>query len=206
MVTYGKKLILPLSPILQVSELSIYEIPYDRFQIKRTCICESLNSTVAVTSYQNSSLLLNFTVIRMNITQDFNHFCFNADYEFLPLDVPVEFNKTSNVIKGKSGKINFNNELIERRTTYNFPYLISPEDNNNYLYLKVSGFLIVNHLFSSCNQRYLVYIYTYFGYNKEPIVICPMNYRAGSNSKRSKDLYFSPIEIFSYGWNNDINR
>uniref|UniRef100_A0A8D8QS39 CUB domain-containing protein n=1 Tax=Cacopsylla melanoneura TaxID=428564 RepID=A0A8D8QS39_9HEMI len=195
----------------QLSELSIYEIPYDNFKIKRQCICESLNSTITVTSYMNSSLLLNFTVIRMNITQDYNHFSFDGEYEFLqePLD-RLEFNKSENIIKGKSGKINFS-DTRKSAQAYNFPYLISPEDNNNYLYLKINGFLIINHLFSSCNQKYLIYIYTYFNYNKDPIVICPMNYQTGgTNSKtgngNGKDLYFSPIEIFSYGWNNDINR
>ncbi|XP_026678700.1 uncharacterized protein LOC103508261, partial [Diaphorina citri] len=190
----------------ELSELSIYEIPYDSFKIKRQCICESLNATIMVTSYMNSSLLLNFTVLHMNITQDYNHFSFDGDYEFLAQPDASEFNKTANIIQGKSGKINFNTALVGRK--YNFPYLIVPEDNNNYLYLKISGFLIINHLFSTCNQKYLINVYTYFNSNREPIVICPMNYRSKvANSKASsKDLYFSPIEMFSYGWNNDINR
>ncbi|KAI5694903.1 hypothetical protein M8J76_002548 [Diaphorina citri] len=168
----------------ELSELSIYEIPYDSFKIKRQCICESLNATI----------------------MDYNHFSFDGDYEFLAQPDASEFNKTANIIQGKSGKINFNTALVGRK--YNFPYLIVPEDNNNYLYLKISGFLIINHLFSTCNQKYLINVYTYFNSNREPIVICPMNYRSKvANSKASsKDLYFSPIEMFSYGWNNDINR
>ncbi|XP_075218190.1 uncharacterized protein LOC142322980 [Lycorma delicatula] len=65
------------------AELWISEYPWQEIQLPRDCLCSKITDPIVITTLIGSTVEVNFTVTFMNITQDFNDFHFEGQYEFV---------------------------------------------------------------------------------------------------------------------------
>uniref|UniRef100_T1H970 CUB domain-containing protein n=1 Tax=Rhodnius prolixus TaxID=13249 RepID=T1H970_RHOPR len=160
-----------------IAELWISEYPWPGVQLPRDCLCSNLSDLLVITTLTSSSVEVNFTVTLMNITQDFNHFNFEGEYQFISTfseeDVEncIKYKKGRR-LRGSSGDIALKsprtrknddvNEIIAEKLSINgvfdnlnvgcdqHPWLIEPDDNtNNFLYLKVRGYELPSNRWKS---------------------------------------------------------
>lgn len=68
-----------------VAELRLSEYPWQGVQLPRDCLCSNLSERLLLPSLSSALLELSFTVERMNVTQDYEDFFFEAEFRFVPL-------------------------------------------------------------------------------------------------------------------------
>lgn len=153
-----------------IAELWVSEYPWPGIQLPRDCVCSRLTEPITFSTLMSSVVEVNFTITLMNITQDFNDFHFEGEYQFVNVvsesvtEICAKF-KDERRLRGSSGevairspiarKVEYNEVLAARlseeseeneksgpvSTCSNHPWLIEPEDmSNNYLYLKIRGY------------------------------------------------------------------
>ncbi|CAB0016991.1 unnamed protein product [Nesidiocoris tenuis] len=151
-----------------IAELWISEHPWPGVQIPRDCLCSKISEPVVLTALTSSVVEVNFTVTLMNITQDFNHFHFEGEYQFVSISSSEDVEnclkyKKQRRLRGSSGvielrspnlrKVDDINEIFAERLSLSgtteapatdcggHPWLVEPEDNtNNFLYVKIKGY------------------------------------------------------------------
>ncbi|KAL1140517.1 hypothetical protein AAG570_000447, partial [Ranatra chinensis] len=160
------------------AELWISEYPWPGVQLPRDCLCSKLSDPSIITTLTSSVVEVNFTVTLMNITQDFNDFHFEGEYQFISssseedVENCIKFKKNRR-LRSSSGdiilrspktpkKLEMMNEVYAEKLSVNgildnvnvgcekHPWLIEPEDNsNNFLYLKLQGYEISSNRWRS---------------------------------------------------------
>lgn len=151
-----------------VAELWVSEYPWPGVEIPRDCMCSKLSDPQIITTLTSSVVEVNFTVTLMNITQDFNHFNFEGEYQFVSSSSNDEVEtclryKKERRLRGSSGAIELRSPLLRKTNEINeilaeklssngateapsvgcdsHPWLVEPDDNtNNFLYLKIKGY------------------------------------------------------------------
>lgn len=91
-----------------IAELWISEYPWPGVQLPRHCLCSRITQSLTFTLV-SSIVEVNFTVIHMNITEDFTDFHFEGEYEFVisePSSTPcVATARDERRVSGSSGEI-----------------------------------------------------------------------------------------------------
>ncbi|XP_039292037.1 uncharacterized protein LOC111051716 isoform X2 [Nilaparvata lugens] len=197
------------------AEIWVSEYPWPSIPLPRDCLCSRITEPLVVTALTGSAVEVNFTVTFMNITQDFNDFNFEGEYEFVTgagdLDNGEECKKLKERrrVRGSSGEVVLKSPLRNRvdendvlegvgaEADYdtgceNHPWLIEPMDSShNFLYLKVRGYELSTPDSYHCNTLNRVLVYRGSG-TRNPMVLCPL--ADGAPFPRS-------VEVFSSGWN-----
>jgi len=198
-----------------VAQVWVSEYPWNGIQIPTDCYCSQINQPVVVRTLTASVVEVNFTVTLMNISQDFNDFYFEGEYQFLHVSERdsdgVELcpaKKETRRLVNPSGEIRlsmhrltpaFSNIIVDSSAEdgtiekqelslfcVNLPWLIEPEDPANFfIYLKMPGYIIEGDA-EECPTLNRVLVYP--GSNTHrPFVVCPAT--------------TSNVELFSFGWN-----
>ncbi|KAF6206679.1 hypothetical protein GE061_017915 [Apolygus lucorum] len=105
-----------------VAELWISEYPWPGVQIPRDCMCSKLSDPQIITTFTSSVVEVNFTVTLMNITQDFNHFNFEGEYQFISTSSTEDVEnclkfKKERRLRGSSGYIELRSPMVRNRMT-----------------------------------------------------------------------------------------
>jgi hypothetical protein len=171
----GRKLCDVRSKTGSVAALRMYELPWDGVIVARDCICDEISPSrsISIIGAPGASLLVNFTIIGMNVTQDFTDFYFEGEYTFTvaeknavsaansingPCPRSSVLNPEGQRLRGASGELVLRSPAIDVHTSLpttlaltgsyeddcqNYPWLIELEDPYNFLYLEVRGTEIV---------------------------------------------------------------
>lgn len=192
-----------------IAQINIGEYPWPGIYLPRDCLCSNSSDPRIITTLTAQTVEVNFTVTRMNISQDFKDFHFEAEYEFLSGDseeiCPSAWGNRR--LRGSSGEIalrnpdsSYTNDISEgglvdslrspnadSEQCVHQPWLIEPEDPiNNYLYLKIRGYEISPLVSCPVSNRIMVYS----AVNPSVVrVICPAQQDAAAS-----------VEVFSEGW------
>lgn len=201
-----------LLPFLHDSLLSFVtgEFPWPGIYLPRDCLCTNNTEPLSITTLTAQIVEVNFTVTKMNITQDFKDFYFEAEYEFVSGDSEEICASAwgDRRLRGSSGEIALRNPdtafgsdisegvLVDSIRSINAPmeqcvhqpWLIEPEDPvNNYLYLKIRGYELNPIVSCPTSNRIMVYS----AINPSQVrIICPAHQEATANV----------VEVFSEGW------
>lgn len=208
---------------LGFAELKITEYPWAGIALPRDCICSNMSEPTIIHTLTASVVEVNLTITMMNITEDFNDFGFEGEYQFLPVNSADDNICSSSWgerrLKGSSGEISMkypqfddspfpdildtniisesvrSDDLAADTCTYQ-PWLIEPVDSNmNYVYIKIKGFEVNPISSSVCptSNRILVY---YALDTSSPKEICPVP--SVGYDKTNFDV--QTVELFSKGW------
>ncbi|CAB3370328.1 Hypothetical predicted protein [Cloeon dipterum] len=146
---------------LPVALLRFYEVPWPGVLIARDCLCDRVASgnAVVVEGAPGASLVVNFTVEAMNVTQDAGDFMFEAEYRFRP---PPACPQTADAqrLQGVSGDLTLRSPsdaaapdplhpgsaqaLAYGDECPGQPWLVELQEPFHYLYLRVRGLEITN--------------------------------------------------------------
>lgn len=205
---------------LGIGEINISEYPWPGIQIPRDCLCVNHSvekQPIKIYTLSSQIIEINFTITLMNITEDFNDYFFDGEFQFLGKhetfydDMEIcQTHWDNRRLKGTSGEIALRSSPFDSTTITSIqddrrnqcvhqPWLIEPEDTlNNYLYLKIRGREISPNQFCSTTNRIIVYS----GLNtNHPRIICPIStipidLMENQVEKVSNGL----VEMFSDGW------
>lgn len=192
-----------------LAQITVGEYPWPGIYLPRDCLCANSSEPKVITTLTAQIVEVNFTVAKMNITQDFKDFHFEAEYEFVSGDSEEICASAwgDRRLRGSSGEIALRNPdtsfssdiseggLVDSLRSVNAPmeqcvhqpWLIEPEDPvNNYLYLKIRGYELGHMVSCPTSNRIMVYsaINPYAAR-----VICPAQQDASAS-----------VEVFSEGW------
>lgn len=194
-----------------MAQIKVGEYPWPGIYLPRDCLCVNSSEPKTITTLTSQIIEVNFTVTRMNISQDFKDFYFEAEYEFISgnSDEICASAWGNRRLRGSSGEIalrdpdtSFSNDISEgglvdslrsvnapMEQCVHQPWLIEPDDPvNNYLYLKIRGYELINHKVS-CPTSNRIMVYS--AINPSSVrVICPAQ----------QDTAASAVEVFSEGW------
>lgn len=135
----------------------------------------------------------------MKSSEDYNDYFFDASYEFLPSDTNCFDPWKSRRLSGSSGEISIRNDktdsfgmenTISLNQTIRYcleqPWLIEPEEECNFIYLKVKGNEKRDSRLCPRKNRIVVYL---AGHSEDFHVICP-----------DQNGVENIVELFSEGW------
>ncbi|XP_063974900.1 uncharacterized protein LOC135161350 [Diachasmimorpha longicaudata] len=101
------------------AELVVSEYPWNGVKLYRDCLCSNITDNgIALTSLTSSVVELKFTVTRMNVTQDYDDFFFEGEYQFVDSSEASEQSCSSNFeerrLGGTSGEISLRSPMTNR--------------------------------------------------------------------------------------------
>ncbi|CAH1129091.1 unnamed protein product [Ceutorhynchus assimilis] len=183
--------------------ITVSEFPWTDIELKRHCLCSNItDEPFVIVSKATRKLVVKFTVTNMLSTEDYSSYFFDATFEFLTPDSTNNcFNPwKSRRLRGSSGEISIRNDnqehLMEKFDNNDIasnqsisyclhqPWLIEPEEDCNFIYLKVRGNERRDSRLCPSKNRILIYP---AGHSEDYHVICPSS---------SSDT----VELFSEGW------
>lgn len=199
------------------AEIIISETPWNGIKLYRDCLCSNIsdNNIIIIKSLTSNIVELKFTIVHMNISQDYSDYLFDGEYNFIDnisdknkQSCPSRFDERR--LRGTSGEIslkspfpNYSNDVVAvdeilkntedvtATQCINEPWLIEPEDTRiNFLYLRTNGFSINNDNIQDCNTLNRIIVYSADN-TYEKSIICPEN-----NNDKTKT-----VDFFSGGWN-----
>lgn len=168
-------------------------------EIKRDCWCGNISEPFTVVTKTSSKVTVKFTATKMKITEDHNNYFFDANFEFIPNEKNCLNPWKTRRLRGSSGEITVRNsdqslktneESLHQNQSVRYclqqPWLIEPEEDGNFIYLKIKGTERRDSRLCPSKNRILVYP---AGRTEEVHVICPYY--------ESVD---DVVEMFSEGW------
>ncbi|XP_065344776.1 uncharacterized protein LOC135942548 [Cloeon dipterum] len=194
---------------LPVALLRFYEVPWPGVLIARDCLCDRVaaGNAVVVEGAPGASLVVNFTVEAMNVTQDAGDFMFEAEYRFRP---PPACPQTADAqrLQGVSGDLTLRSPsdaaaadplhpgsaqaLAYGDECPGQPWLVELQEPFHYLYLRVRGLEITNGQGGEeCRTRNRVVLHRTNSL-LPPTVVCP------------DDGGGSSVGVFSPGWKSGL--
>lgn len=182
-----------------VAFIKISEYPWKDIEIKRDCFCHNITEPFSVITRTSKKVVVNFVIRNMKITEDHDTYFFDANFEFIPNENNCLNPWKNRRLRGSSGEITIRNndqrlkqneENIYQNHSVKYclqqPWLIEPEEDGNFIYLKIKGSKKIDSRLCPSKNRIIVYS---VGLTEEAHVICP---------------YFTSIddvvEMFSEGW------
>ncbi|KAF7263508.1 hypothetical protein GWI33_002176, partial [Rhynchophorus ferrugineus] len=184
-----------------IAKISISEYPWKDIEMKRDCICSNITEQPFVIKTKSAlKFVIKFVVTNMKSTEDYNSYLFDANYEVLPADYNCLNLWNSRRLRGSSGEISILNSnkqhfaetdvILSYNHTMKYcldqPWLIEPEEDCNFIYLKIRGNERRDSRLCPSKNRILIYP---AGKTEEVRVICPYY----------EDLD-DVVELFSEGW------
>ncbi|XP_072397274.1 uncharacterized protein [Diabrotica undecimpunctata] len=182
-----------------VAFIQISEFPWKDIELYRDCICHNISEPFTVITKTSSKVVIKFVIKKMRITEDYNNYFFDANFEFIPNDNNCLNPWNNRRLRGSSGEITIRNSehSLDKPESISFknqsiryclqqPWLIEPEDEGNFIYLKIKGSKKRDLRLCPSKNRILIYP---AGRTDIVHVICP--YFDGS-----EDV----VEMFSEGW------
>lgn len=167
-----------------IAELRIGELPWlDIPPLPRDCLCGDISGSLIMAPMAASTVEVHFTVLEMDIDQDYRDFYFEGRYEFLKNECQINWHERR--LHGISGEAYLDRGPCGREPTIQ-PWLLEPETEGNYLVLMMEGFWIPKVLHS--------------------VIPCPtdasITVYSTNNPKASRDLCPSgpAVVAFSDGW------
>lgn len=217
-----------------VAELRISEYPWPEIQIPRDCFCSNIDESLTIESLTSSVVEVNFTITLMNITQDYNDFYFEGEYEFYQeLDRNDENDKVcptkkeNRRLRKPSGEIQLSSSsYINRKHPQIESMIIDSTDDNGYFEKEVPDSYCVNYpwlIEPEDKTNNFIYLKTY-GFElptetNKPPYNCHTTNRiiiySGVNTKNPKVICpadrlniheMNKIEVFSDGWNTSLSK
>ncbi|XP_043485258.1 uncharacterized protein LOC122513084 [Leptopilina heterotoma] len=197
-----------------IAELQILEHPWQGVELGRDCLCSNITEKVVLRTLTSNVVELKFTVIRMNVTQDYRDFFFEGEFRFVAGaeagDQTCATRLEDRRLRGSSGEISLrspfppiipgvtaveeistNTEDLTATQCVHEPWLIEPKDiRMNFVYLRTSGFSINPGNIDDCKTQNRIIVYSAAN-TKDRSVICP---ESSSNSAKT-------VDFFSGGWN-----
>lgn len=185
--------------IAGVAFIQISEFPWKDIELHRDCLCHNISEPFSVITKTSTKVVVKFIVRKMKITEDYNNYFFDANFEFIPNDNNCLNPWNNRRLKGSSGEITIRNgenslektdDMFYKNQSVRYclqqPWLIEPEEASNFIYLKVKGTFKKDSRLCPSKNRILVYP---AGRTETVHVICP--YYEGSNDV---------VDMFSEGW------
>lgn len=212
-----------------VAELWISEYPWPGIQIPRDCLCSSIDDPLTIRTLTSSVVEVNFTVTLMNITQDFNDFYFEGEYQFLHESERDEdgielcpAKKEDRRLKKASGEIHLSSPYIRKRPQID-SMIIDTTDDNGFYDKEVTSSYCVNYpwlIEPEDSGNNFIYLKTYgFELPNNGAFNCPTLNRviiySGTDTRNPKVICpsgsldmneISTIEVFSDGWNKSESK
>lgn len=206
------------------AELRITEYPWPGISIPRDCICSNISESITIHTLTAPVVEVNLTITMMNITEDFNDFGFEGEYQFMPIntaeDKVCSNGWTDRRLKGFSGEIALKNPTLDDTPMSEIisdtniisesvrsddpaidncihqPWIIEPMNPNlNYLYLKIKGFEINQISSTICPTSNRIFVYHALE-THSPKEICPVP----SVDYETSNFDTQTVELFSKGW------
>ncbi|XP_060522930.1 uncharacterized protein LOC132699948 [Cylas formicarius] len=179
------------------ASITISEYPWKDVEIKRHCLCSNVTQRpFIITTKTASKIVVKFTVTGMRITEDYHDYFFDANFEFIPSEFNCLNPWKNRRLRGSSGEITVRNneqtmrqteEVLSQNQTIRYclqqPWLIEPEEDCNFIYLKIKGNDRRDSRLCPNKNRILVYP---AGRTEDVRIICPQ--------------YNELVEMFSEGW------
>lgn len=205
------------------AELRITEYPWPSIALPRDCICSNMTESITIHTLTSPVVEVNLTITMMNITEDFNDFGFEGEYQFIPAN-SLEDNICANNwidrrLKGFSGEISLKNpnddtpvsEVISDTNIVSEsvrsddpaidncihqPWMIEPMNPHiNFIYLKIKGFEVNQISSTICPTSNRIFVY-YALETQSPKEICP----EPSVGYDKSNFDVQTVELFSKGW------
>ncbi|KAL1497855.1 hypothetical protein ABEB36_008740 [Hypothenemus hampei] len=181
--------------------ITISEYPWTDVELKRHCLCSNISDQpFNIITRPSTKLVVAFIITGMKNTEDHNDYFFEATYEFLPTENNCFNPWKTRRLGGSSGEISIWNDKENILDTDIFlatnhsvrycleqPWLIEPEEDCNFIYLKIKGNERRDSRLCTTKNRILVYP---AGHSEDFHVICPDQNREDNT-----------VELFSEGWN-----
>lgn len=196
-----------------MAQITVGEYPWPGIYLPRDCLCTNSSEPLIITTLTAQTVVVNFTVTQMNMSQDFKDFYFEAEYEFVGADSEAVCASAwgERRLRGSSGEIalrspdsafaaDTDGAPVDSVRSANAPvdqcvhqpWLIEPEDPiNNYLYLKIRGYELSPIV--SCPTSNRIMVYNAINPPRSARVICPAVQDATAPTA-------SIVEVFSDGW------
>ncbi|KAJ8928638.1 hypothetical protein NQ314_018774, partial [Rhamnusium bicolor] len=182
-----------------VANIKISEYPWKDVEVKRDCFCSNITEPFTVVTKTSSKIIVKFTVTNMKITEDHNNYYFDANFEFVPNENNCLNLWKNRRLRGSSGEITIrnndqnlkqNDDKLHQNQSIRYclqqPWLIEPEEDGNFIYLKVKGTERRDSRLCHSKNRILIYP---AGRTEDVHVICPYY-------EKLDDV----VEMFSEGW------
>lgn len=180
------------------AQIQISEYPWPDIELKRDCLCTNLTKPFTIVTKTAKKVLVVFHITNMQIHEDYNDYYFDATYEYITNEQQNCLNPWNNRrLRGSSGEITIRNnahEMNNQTIVYCLqqPWLIEPENDMNFIYLKIRGTNKRDTRLCPIKNRILIYP---AGHTEDVHVICPYY--------ETNDDF---IEMFSEGWTYYIYR
>lgn len=130
------------------ARLEISEFPWSGIELPLACICNGHNLPAALMSY-SSSMTIKFSAVGMSVFDDYSHFSFELEYDF----VEVEPCEEERIVEGEAGVLS-----LQLRPTKGpcrgHPWLLRPSPER-YLLLSVPGRLVRNSIHGVSYNHFL---------------------------------------------------
>ncbi|XP_066139729.1 uncharacterized protein [Euwallacea fornicatus] len=178
--------------------ISVSEYPWSDVELKRHCLCSNISDEIfSLVTKPSVKFTVRFSVTKMRSTEDYNDYFFDASYEFVPGESNCFDPWKSRRLEGSSGEISIKEELLETDNAPNSnnqttrycleqPWIIEPEEDCNFIYLKIKGNERRDSRLCPKKNRIVVYL---AGHSEDFHVICP-----------DQNGVESMVELFSEGW------
>ena len=114
------------------ARLEVAEYPWPGVELPLACLCHGYNLPAAILSF-SSNLAINFSVVGMNVFDDFSHFTFELQYEF----VDVAECEEDRIVKGEAGLLSLALNPPKGPCS-GHPWLLKPSQNK-FLLISVPG-------------------------------------------------------------------
>ena len=121
--------------VTDTEKMEVSEYPWKGVELPLACLCHGSSLPAALMSF-TSNLAINFTVIGMNVFDDFSHFSFELEYEF----VEVAECEENRVVQGESGSLSLPMKPPSGPCR-GHPWLIKPK-KDRFLMVSVPGRVI----------------------------------------------------------------
>lgn len=141
------------------ARLEVSEYPWKDVELPLACLCHGNSLPAALMSF-TSNLAINFTVVGMNVFDDYSHFSFELEYEF----VEVAECEEKRVVKGESGYLSLPMKPPSGPCR-GHPWLIKPNEDR-FLMVSVPGRVIQGGLQLNDNSHSM------FSSNNYPLPSC----------------------------------
>ncbi|CAG9863463.1 unnamed protein product, partial [Phyllotreta striolata] len=179
--------------------IQIAEFPWPDVELRRDCLCGNITEPFSVVTKTSAKVVVKFVVRKMSITDDYNDYFFDASFEFVPNDSNCLNPWNNRRLKGSSGEITIRNgenslektdDVFSKNQSVRYclqqPWLIEPEEDSNFIYLKIKGTKKKDSRLCPSKNRILVYP---AGKTDTVHVICP-------HYEHPEDV----VDMFSEGW------
>lgn len=213
-----------------IAELWVSEYPWPGIQILRDCLCSNLDDSLTIGILTSSVVEVNFTITLMNITQDFNDFYFEGEYQFLQEtgkeddnDKWCLSNKENRRLSKPSGEIQLTSPYIRKEPQIE-SMIIDSTDNNGYYEKELPSPYCVNYpwLIEPGDKTNFIYLKTYgfeLPFEAEGVFNCHTLNRiiiySGVNTRNPTVICpadrlnmheMNTIELFPEGWNTTYSK